>query len=265
MQTLRPNPTLFLASSLLLSCAAPLSSTAPEQTPLAFTYSFSISLNDQVVSTPTLLLYEGENGGLAREEENGARLEAEVNAKGSAHVKYVPVPGGPQHNLVIKPNTQATIQVDQGEMKIDFQRQPTGEQQFEKMKSLVGKWHSIEKGESGPNEVIYSLTADGTAVQERLFPGETHEMVTMYFLDNGRLTMTHFCSMGNQPSMVAIPGSPDEIHFKFKSATNLKSPKDGYMHDLVYTFHDQNRVDANWGSWKDGKEQHRMLFPFVRK
>ena len=89
------------------------------------------------------------------------RLEAEVNAKGSAHVKYVPVPGGPQHDLVIKPNTQATIQVDQGEMNINFQRQPTGEQQFEKMKSLVGKWHIREKDKSGPNEVIYSLLLHG--------------------------------------------------------------------------------------------------------
>ena len=80
---------------------------------------------------------------------------------------------------------------------------PTALQQFESLKKLAGDW--VEVGKDGkPTEKVVSsirVTSAGSAIEETLFPGGDHEMVTMYFLDGDRLLLTHYCA--GQPAATA--------------------------------------------------------------
>ena len=74
---------------------------------------------------------------------------------------------------------------------------------FEKMKELAGVWESkVDMGKGLETlRVTYELTSAGNAIVERFAAGKPHEMVTVYYDFNGKLTMTHYCSIGNQPHM----------------------------------------------------------------
>ena len=84
---------------------------------------------------------------------------------------------------------------------------------FDRLKSLEGTWtgrsgwdEGADKG-AGEVTVIYKVTAAGSAVQETLFPGTPHEMVTMYHMDGADLMLTHYCAAGNQPRMKLEPSA----------------------------------------------------------
>ena len=67
------------------------------------------------------------------------------------------------------------------------------ERQFEKIKSLVGDWYLTGGNQLGkelePDPEVpfltYATSAAGNCVIEKLFAGQTKEMKTVYFLDNG--------------------------------------------------------------------------------
>ena len=79
--------------------------------------------------------------------------------------------------------------------------------EFERMKSLVGTWKGTADMGQGPVEMVveYRLIAGGTVLQERSFPNTPHEMVTMFYDKGGRLALTHYCVLGNQPTMALRP------------------------------------------------------------
>jgi len=73
------------------------------------------------------------------------------------------------------------------------------ERQFEKIKSLVGDWYLTGGNQLGkelePDPEVpfltYATSAAENCVIEKLFAGQTKEMTTVYFLDNGQLSMHH--------------------------------------------------------------------------
>src|SRR5215831_17550034 len=78
------------------------------------------------------------------------------------------------------------------------------EERFAKLKALVGNWTMA--GGDGSVAVNYRLTGGGSALIETLFPGQDHEMMTVYTIDKGDVVLTHYCTMGNQPRMKAAAG-----------------------------------------------------------
>jgi hypothetical protein len=142
---------------------------------------------------------------------------------------------------------------------------PSVAEQLARMKSLTGDWYRTD-GEAGDGPVMqYSLAANGSAVVERLFPGMEKEMVTMYFVDDGRLTLTHYCALGNQPTMIARASERDRIDFEFAGVSNLASRDAAHMHEHEIEFLGDDRVDATWILWKDNQEAERRLFPVERR
>src|SRR4029077_4798337 len=94
---------------------------------------------------------------------------------------------------------------------------------LEKMKTLVGTWLVADKDGKATDQVasIIKLTAGGSAVHETLFPGQPHEMVSIYTVEGSDLVMTHYCVLGNQPRMKADPKSPaNQICFEFAGGAN---------------------------------------------
>jgi hypothetical protein len=144
----------------------------------------------------------------------------------------------------------------------------SGHDAFQLLKGLAGEWSgTVTDADSGPPvTVIYRVTAGGSAVEELLFPGTSHEMVTMYHLDLGRLVLTHYCAMGNQPRMALSAGStPEKLSFDFESAGNLASPDATHMHSGWIRILNADRIEAAWDIFEKGAEIAENRFFLTRK
>ena len=142
---------------------------------------------------------------------------------------------------------------------------------MEKMKTLVGTWVVADK-EGKPTEDVVSVvkvTAGGSAVQETLFPGQPHEMVSIYTVDGMDLVMTHYCMLGNQPRMKAAPKSVvgDKISFEFAGGGNLDPKKDKHMHAATLTIVDADHIEMEGIGWENGAPAKEMCngMKLVRK
>jgi hypothetical protein len=141
---------------------------------------------------------------------------------------------------------------------------------LERMKKLAGTWvMADDKGK--PTEQVVSVvrvTAAGSAVHETLFPGQAHEMVSVYHRDGDDLIMTHYCALGNQPRMKADPKSPEnQIQFKFDGGSNLNVAKDKHMHEGTIKFIDDDHIEWCGVAWENGKpiEGQSCQMKLIRK
>ena len=152
---------------------------------------------------------------------------------------------------------------------------------FERLKQLAGEWVSMDEAspqaaekkdgqkaeKTDANPICsYRTVSAGSAVQETLFPGTPHEMVTMYYLDGPDLVMTHYCSLGNQPHMRAEASKdPSKLVFKFAGGTNIDPEKDAHMHELTLTFVAPDHLRAEWTHYDNGKSTGVKTFELQRK
>jgi hypothetical protein len=125
---------------------------------------------------------------------------------------------------------------------------------FARLKKLVGDW--MAKDGSGKEHLVlrYRTISGGTALEETALPG-SEEMVSIYHMDNGKLVMTHYCSMGNQPHLEATAAStPSRIEFVCTGkGTNMKSEDDMHIHHAVFTLSSEDRFESSWGAAAKGK------------
>lgn len=139
---------------------------------------------------------------------------------------------------------------------------------FEKFTKLAGEW--VGTGQHGDMKhdakVVYKVTSGGSAVVETIDPDGEHEMITVIHPDGDGLVLTHYCMIGNQPQMRAVPkADADDVAFEFVKATNMKSDKDMHMHSVTYTFVDADTLKAEWTNYDDGKEVGTAVFELKRK
>jgi hypothetical protein len=138
---------------------------------------------------------------------------------------------------------------------------------FEKMKELVGVWEGTTDMGKGPQaiKVTYALTSAGNAILERLFVGLPHEMVTVYYDYAGKLTMTHYCSLGNQPHMDLVKSGGKTLQFVLsKKNPNLASVKETHMHSLKIAFDDKDSITQTWSLYEGGKEKEDTVIHLTR-
>ena len=131
-----------------------------------------------------------------------------------------------------------------------------GSAEFERMKTLVGTWKGTADVGQGPVEmtVQYRLLAGGTVLEERTFPGEPHEMVTMYYEKDGKLALTHYCVMGNRPAMVLDSAEGKTLKFAFDKNCGINTSTEPHMHALKLTFEDANTLTASCRAFMGGQE-----------
>jgi hypothetical protein len=128
---------------------------------------------------------------------------------------------------------------------------------YDTIKALQGSWEG-KNSQGKAVKVSFSSTANNSAVLSEI-RGEEHGpdmMVTMFHMDGpDRLLMTHYCSAGNQPRMMAS-ASPDgkTLTFTFIDATNLASPEAGHMQRVVFTITDGDHHIEEWHFIDHGKE-----------
>ena len=137
---------------------------------------------------------------------------------------------------------------------------------FEKLKDLNGKWAGtgLMHGEQQDVAVDYHLTSGGSAVVETLFPGTPHEMVSVYHDDHGKLTMTHYCMLGNQPKLDLTKSTASEMDFNFGKGNTINPKSEMHMHALHIAFIDPDNIVENWSAYADGKQTDETIFKLQR-
>jgi len=135
---------------------------------------------------------------------------------------------------------------------------------FKQLTSLVGDWEGTQDGV--PIKVTYALTADGTALMEEMKPGDSSPMITMFTVDGDHLIATHYCSAGNQPSMVSgIPGRLETgVTFSLARVTGMRTPQDWHNTGLTVTLDDNDHIAQRWTYLYKGKTGTNM-FHYARK
>jgi hypothetical protein len=128
--------------------------------------------------------------------------------------------------------------------------QTSAQKSFDQIKTLAGSWEG-KNSEGKPLRVTFRDTAGGSALLSEI-EGEGHEghedMISMFHLDGpNRLIITHYCTAGNQPRMLAT-SSPDgkTFTFEFLDATNLAAPDSGHMKSVVFTIVDASHHTEDW-------------------
>jgi hypothetical protein len=133
---------------------------------------------------------------------------------------------------------------------------------FERLKSLVGTWETLEKASKRPGVATYTLTGGGKVLMEVMGGG----MATAYHLDKGTLVLTHFCGAGNQPRMRVKTIENDGRHFVFEmyDITNHPNPDSYYSSALDVRFIEDGTVELAYRGMTAGRES-RQTFQLVKR
>ena len=135
------------------------------------------------------------------------------------------------------------------------------------MKKLEGSWVALDEHGQPTQQVssVFRVTSGGSAVEETVFPGTEKEMVTLYYVRDGVLQLTHYCMLGNQPHMLAQPvKTPGELAFVC-DGKGVASEDEGHMHTGSFHLGPDGRLHSHWQMLEKGKETHLADFTLVRR
>jgi hypothetical protein len=137
------------------------------------------------------------------------------------------------------------------------------EEAFDRLASLKGEWKGEIKGVN--TTLIYTLTANGSALMEQCRPEKGPEMITMFSVDGDHLIATHYCSAKNQPQMAtpAITDSQKALAFSLVRVTGLKSSDDWHNTGLTVIQEDNDHLTQQWSYQFKGKTG-KNSFHFAR-
>jgi len=126
---------------------------------------------------------------------------------------------------------------------------------FALLKTLAGNWQGNTGPGGPPAKVSYRLTAGGTTLVETMFPGDEHEMVTVYYMDGSDLKATHYCVVGNQPMLKlnAQKSTSAELVFDFNGGTNMNPAVDTHMHSGSIKVLGPDSIESHWSGLSNGK------------
>jgi hypothetical protein len=143
---------------------------------------------------------------------------------------------------------------------------------FDKLKTVAGTWEGeVTTFPSEPSidhqaaQFSMRVTSRGNAlVHELTIPGIPDHPVTMFYVEDERLTLTHYCDAGNRPRMAgkaSADGKSLEFDFLDLSGGNQR----GHMHHAKFTFIDENHHTEDWTYMMPGEKSVRAHFDLRRK
>jgi len=150
--------------------------------------------------------------------------------------------------------TGAFAQSDEPKTQTDSPRiQTEAQKSFAFLKTLAGSWEGpITTSPETPAlagktmRVLLRETSRGNAVlHEMKLEGIPDDPITMFYVDEDRLLLTHYCDAGNRPRMVAKP-SPDGKTLAFDFIDITGNTQRGHMHRAVITVIDANHHLEEW-------------------
>jgi len=131
--------------------------------------------------------------------------------------------------------------------------QSDAQKSFDQLKTLAGSWEGVLKtyppapeADGKHAQAILRVTSMGNAIMHEMkIDGRQDDPITMLYMDNDRLTLTHYCDAGNRPLMVA-KSSPDGKTVEFDFVDVAGSTQYGHMHHAVFTVVDENHHTEDW-------------------
>ena len=139
--------------------------------------------------------------------------------------------------------------------------------ELDALKQLAGTWEGTSRKGQNPEQkasVVYEITSGGTAVTSKLFPGQPHEMISVYHKEGKSVGMTHFCAAGNAPQMVLKKADGKTMTFEIQKSEGLSSPSESHMHAVTLTMVDANTLQEEWSQFENGKKTDAVTFNFKR-
>lgn len=154
----------------------------------------------------------------------------------------------------------------QGYAGEDGMKAHQGSAELERLKKLAGVWEgtSMMGKEEQRVKVEYEVTAAGSAVVERLSPGTPGEMISVYHDQGGKLAMTHYCALGNQPRMILSDSDGKTLRMQFSDTPDIDPAKDQHMHGMALTFSGEDRIRSEWNCYKDGQPSEKVALDLRR-
>ena len=134
------------------------------------------------------------------------------------------------------------------------------QENYERIKALEGDWYLVSGVRLGKEVeanmddpfITYEVSSAGHSVIEKLFAGQPGEMTSVYYMDKGLLKMDHYCSLGNQPRMFAIPGAEGEAAFAVGEVGNFPDEDALYISSHSLEFNGPNELTVYWGATEAG-------------
>lgn len=136
---------------------------------------------------------------------------------------------------------------------------------FARLKSLAGEWEADST--MGKIHARYEVASGGNVLLEHMsVAGKHDDMITVYYLEDGKLVLTHYCEMGNEPHMAAqrIDPATGEIQFDFAGAANLASPDAPHMHAAVIRVVDADHFLSKWTLFEKSQPKLAVSAQYVR-
>jgi hypothetical protein len=152
-----------------------------------------------------------------------------------------------------------TVAFAQHDMQKSDAPKSDAQKSFDQLKALAGTWHATvttdppvkEMGNGAIGEVSLRVTSRGNALvhemgeQGKDDPTKYDHPVTMFYLDNDRLVLTHYCDAGNRPRMAARESTDGKtVEFDFLDVAG--NTQYGHMEHAVFTFIDANHHTEDW-------------------
>lgn len=140
----------------------------------------------------------------------------------------------------------------------------TPDEAFQTMLKLEGKWvgeaQVVPVGQSREDAEVSSTSVSfknigNSSVMQTFAAGTPAEMVSMYH-QNGKeeLIHTHYCAIGNQPSMKFIDsGEAGAIDFRFTEGTNMDVNSSPHAHHSFIRIIDENTYETRTENWGGGQ------------
>ncbi len=138
--------------------------------------------------------------------------------------------------------------------------QSEAQKSFDQIKTLAGSWEGpvsvvppmAEMSTDKPVHVSMRVTSRGNALVHEMQEAGTLEdpkkydhPVTMFYLDNDRLLLTHYCDAGNRPRMAARTSADGKtVEFDFLDLAG--GNQYGHMQHAVFTVIDENHHSEDW-------------------
>lgn len=124
---------------------------------------------------------------------------------------------------------------------------------FEKLKTLAGSWEGkvttepkdLAMGDNASLQVTLRVTSRGNALMHEMKAKGPDDPITMMYLDQDKLLLTHYCDAGNRPRMTGKL-SPDGKTVEFEFLDVAGSTQYGHMQHAVFTFIDANHHTEDW-------------------
>lgn len=131
---------------------------------------------------------------------------------------------------------------------------------FDQLKTLAGTWQATvttdppmkEMGNGASAKVLLRVASRGNSLVHEMGelgrqddPTKYDHPITMFYLDNDRLILTHYCDAGNRPRMAART-SPDGKTVEFDFLDVAGNTQYGHMEHAVFTLIDANHHTEDW-------------------